>query len=1099
MMQVFVGASPRFRLVFIATLTALLIGCGGGASRPKAGTGGKTNTSATPIAIIADLSSLAVGEGDQAILRLNLSSAPGATPVTVNAAATTGDADIRVIASPSLVFDSNNWNKPHIVTIGAVSDSDAVNGDGVIQFTGNGVTGTSIQVREIDDDVGSDGVVPVVEPSNVAMAEGTTGTFGVRLSAQPAANVTITVSTVGVGEKLKINQGAALTYTPSNWNIAQTVSLVSQPDADNCDDSIKVSASASNGGTSVVRVVLNDAQGKQGGAGFSLCGRIIAPAFALSDSDVNDQNAPYASNDTLSTAQPVSNPAAIGGYVNAPGQGAPGRSQVSGDVADFYAGEFRQGDVVTLHIASAERADLNLRLYNAAGAIVNSSTGTGPTESIAIAAPGPYSIEVSACTAAPCTLIGGSNYVLNIGATGTAVAAQDSLRLSDEFIPGELIVRFKDEVLQARALNSQGIAAATGLTQKAGASGRAGLFTLSDEKIITRGLIGSSGVSIDRSAYASDELYVKQATLDAVKALRLRDDVAAADPNYIVKPFLVPSDPLYASQWHYPLINLPAAWDVSTGSNAVTVAVIDTGTLLNHPDLQGRLVPGFDFIRNIDNAVDGNGIDSNPDDPGDQGPQGSSFHGTHVSGTIAAQSNNAVGVAGVAFGVRVMPLRVLGKLGGSEYDVQQAIRFASGMPNDSGTVPSKRVDVINMSFGGQGFSQSSQDLINTARAAGVIFVAASGNDGNNTPLYPASYAGVVSVSAADSAGNVTAYSSTGALVDIAAPGGDISADRNGDGIGDGILSTGANDRTGVIQLGYPVLQGTSMAAPHVAGVLALMRSVFPALTAAQVDTLMASGKLTDDRGTPGRDDKFGNGLLNALKAVTEARTLAQGGGQNPSPQLTLLPNSFNFGSALNSATLTINNTGGGTIVVSRVTSNQPWVVVTPQAVDPNGLGTYVVSINRSLLPQGAQQAAVSVVTSTAGTGTISILAQGGAVAINSNAGFQYIILVDPATHEAIAQTSLSAANGVYDFSVVDVPPGEYHVFGSTDSNQDNLLCDPGEACGAYTAIGQPTPIVVTDRDVANINFNTGFLVNLTGVLSQETSLNPAIRPLLRRD
>ena len=1099
MMHVFTEASPRFRLMLVAVLTALLIGCGGGgSSRPKSATSGKTNNSAIPIAIVADLTSLAAGESDQAVVRLNLSSTPGATPVTVTAAVT-GDPDIRVIAAPSLVFDSNNWNKPHIVTIGALSDSDALNGDGVIRFSGNGVTETSVNVREIDDDVGSNGVVPVVEPTNVAMTEGSTGTFGVRLSAPPTANITVTVSTVGVGNKLNINQGGTLTYTPSNWNIAQTVSLASQSDADNCDDSIKVSVSAGNGGTSVARVTIDDAQGNQSGAGFSLCGRIIAPTFALSDSDINDQNAPYASNDTLSSAQPVSNPAAIGGYVNAPGQGAPGRSQVSGDVADFYSGEFRQGDVVTLHIASADRADLNLRLYNAVGAIVNSSTGTGATESVTIATPGTYTIEVSACTASPCTKIGASNYVLNIGATGSAVAAQDSLRLSDDFIPGELIVRFKDEVLQARALNSQGVAAATGLIQKAGASGRAGLFALSSEKILSRSWQGVSANSIDRSAYASDELYLKQATLDAVKAMRLRDDVAAADPNYIVKPFLVPSDPLYASQWHYPLINLPAAWDVSTGSNAVTVAVIDTGTLLNHPDLQGQLVPGFDFIRNVDNAVDGDGIDNNPNDPGDQGPQGSSFHGTHVSGTIAAQTNNAAGVAGVASGVRVMPLRVLGKLGGSEYDVQQAIRFAAGLPNDSGTISSRRADVVNMSFGGPGFSQSSQDLINTARAAGVIFVAAAGNDGNNTPLYPASYAGVVSVTAADSAGNVTAYSSTGAFVDIAAPGGDISADRNGDGIGDGILSTGANDRTGAIQLGYPVLQGTSMASPHVAGVLALMRSVFPAITAAQIDSLMANGKLTDDRGSPGRDDKFGNGLLNALKAVTEARILAQGGGQNLSPQLTLLPNSFNFGSTLNSGTLTINNTGGGTIVVTRVTSSQPWAVVTPQAVDNNGLGTYVVAINRSLLPQGAQQGVVTVVTSNAGTGTIGVLAQGGNVGINSNAGFQYIILVDPATHEAVAQTSLSAVNGVYDFSVVDVPPGEYHVFGSTDSNQDNLLCDPGEACGAYTAIGQPTPVIVTDRDVANINFNTGFLVNLTGVLSQETSLNPANGPLLRRD
>lgn len=1081
-------------------LTGFLIGsltaCGGGGSgpRPKPITGTKPSTSPVPLAIIADLPSLAVGEGDQAVLRLNLSSSPGSTPVTVVAAAATGDSDIRVVAAPNLVFDASNWNKPHIVAIGATNDTDALNGDGIIRFTGNGVTSADILVREIDDDTGSAGVVPVADLTNVTLAEGSTATVGVRLSAQPATNISVTATSIGSSaDKLAITQGAALQFTTTNWNSAQTVTLVSQRDNDICDDAIKISLAASNGGTTVVRATLVDVQARRSATGFSVCGTIVAPTFAIIDSDVNDQNAPYAPNDAISTAQQIPNPATIGGYVNAPGKGSTGRSQVSGDSSDFFTGDFRQGDAITLHISAPDRADLNLRLYDVSGAIINSSTGTGPTENVTVAAAGKYTIEVQACTTAPCTVVGASNYVLNVGSVGVAAAGQDVLRLSDEFVPGELIVRFKDDVLQARALNSRGVAVAVGLTQKAGGPGRSGLFTVDSSNTVARSLTSP----IDGSAiYASHELLLKQATLDAVKSLRLRDDVASADPNYIVKPFLVPADPLYASQWHYPLINLPAAWDVSTGNSAVTVAVIDTGVLLNHPDLQGQLIAGFDFIRNIDNALDLDGIDANPNDPGDQGPQGSSFHGTHVSGTVAARTNNGVGVAGVAFDVRVMPLRVLGKLGGSEYDVQQAIRYASALPNDSGKVPAKRVDVINMSFGGPGFSQASQDLINTARNAGVIFVAAAGNDGNNTPLYPASYSGVISVSAVDSAGNVTSYSSFGSLVDVAAPGGDISADRNGDGVGDGVLSTGASDRTGVIQIGFPNFQGTSMASPHIAGVLALMRSVFPALTPGQVDTLLASGKLSDDRGVAGRDDKFGNGLINALKAVSEAKNLAQGGGQALPAQLTLLPNSFNFGSNVNSANLTVSNTGGPGLSVTRITADQPWVVVAPKTIDNNGLGSYTVTINRAILPQGTQQASISVVTNLS-TNTVNVLAQSTVVAFTGDAGFQYVILVDPATHESVGQTSLSAVNGVYEFNIPDVPPAEYHVYASTDSDQDNLLCDTGEACGAYTAVDQPTGVIVVDRDMANINFNTGFIVNLTGVLSQPPSLFPAIQPFIR--
>lgn len=1081
-----------YRLLLTGFLIGSLVACGGSGSRSKSAPGSKPSTTPVPIAIIADLPSLAIGEGDQAVLRLNLSSSPGTTPVTVVAAATTGDADMRIVGNPNLVFDANNWNKPHLVAIAASNDTDALNGDGVIRLTGNGVTGVDISVREIDDDTGSAGVIPVADLTNVTLPEGSTATLGVRLSAAPPSNISVTVSTVGANEKLAITQGATLQYTTANWNSTQTVTLVSQRDTDICDDAIKISLAASNGGTTVVWATLVDVQARRSAAGFSVCGKILAPSFAVIDSDVNDQNAPFTPNDAISTAQPIPNPATIGGYVNAPGKGFSGRSQVSGDAADFFTGDFRQGDVITLHISTADQADLNLRLYDSNGAIVNSSTGTGATETVTVAVAGRYTVEVQACTAAPCTVVGASNYVLNVGAAGVAAAGQDILRLSDEFVPGEVIVRFKDEVLQARALNSRGVAAAVGLTQKAGGPGRSGLFSVDSSNLASRSLTGSVGAA----AYASPELSLKQATLDAVKTLRMRDDVAAADPNYIVKPFLVPTDPLYVSQWHYPLINLPAAWDVSTGNNAITVAVIDTGVLLNHPDLQGQLVAGFDFIRNVENAVDLDGIDANPNDPGDQGPQGSSFHGSHVSGTVAARTNNGVGVAGVAFDVRVMPLRVLGKLGGSEYDVQQAIRFAAGLANDSGTLPAKRVDVINMSFGGPGFAQSSQDLINTARSAGIIFVAAAGNDGSNAPMYPASYSGVISVSAVDSAGNVTGYSNFGSLIDVAAPGGDISADRNGDGVGDGVLSTGASDRTGTIQLGFPNFQGTSMASPHVAGVMALMRSIFPAITPAQIDTLLTSGKLTDDRGVAGRDDKFGNGLINALKAVTEARNLAQGGGQVLPPQLTVLPNSVNFGSVESSAVLTLSNTGGGGLSITRVTANQPWVTVTPKAIDSNGLGSYTVTINRAILPQGTQQASLSVVTNLSTT-SVNVLAQSTAVTFTGNAGFQYVVLVDPATHESVGQASLAAVNGVYEFSIPDVPPAEYHVYASTDSDQDNLLCDTGESCGAYTAVDQPTGVIIVDRDVANINFNTGFIVNLTGVLSQPLSLFPAIEPLIR--
>ena len=216
------------------------------------------------------------------------------------------------------------------------------------------------------------------------------------------------------------------------------------------------------------------------------------------------------------------------------------------------------------------------------------------------------------------------------------------------------------------------------------------------------------------------------------------------------------------------------------------------------------------------NAGDGGGIDPNPNDPGTSG-QRSVFHGTHVAGTIGAASNNGQGVAGVGWNVRLMPLRVCGTLGCSVFDQIEAMRYAAGLSNSSGRVANPRADIINMSLGGPGFSVAAQNAVNAVRAAGVIVVAAAGNDASSQALYPASYNGVVSVSAVGPNRSITSYSSFGSAIDVAAPGGNLTSDLNGDGYGDGVLSPHADDSSGRLEYEYLFLEGTSMAAPHVAG------------------------------------------------------------------------------------------------------------------------------------------------------------------------------------------------------------------------------------------------------------------------------------------
>ncbi len=232
--------------------------------------------------------------------------------------------------------------------------------------------------------------------------------------------------------------------------------------------------------------------------------------------------------------------------------------------------------------------------------------------------------------------------------------------------------------------------------------------------------------------------------------------------------------------------------------------MIDTGVVLRHPDLQGQLVAGYDFIRDRGNAVDGDGIDRDPDDPGDRSnPDGSSsFHGTHVAGTVAAATGNSLGVAGVAFGAKVMPLRAVGRFGGSIYDIEQAVRFAAGLPNDSGTVPPRRADVINLSLGSTYADAEDQAVFEAARTAGVVVVAAAGNSADSERFYPAAYPGVLAVSAVDINKNLAPYSSFGSWVSVAAPGGSTARDVNGDGKPDGVLSTVATDTEGVLVNDY---------------------------------------------------------------------------------------------------------------------------------------------------------------------------------------------------------------------------------------------------------------------------------------------------------
>lgn len=335
-----------------------------------------------------------------------------------------------------------------------------------------------------------------------------------------------------------------------------------------------------------------------------------------------------------------------------------------------------------------------------------------------------------------------------------------------------------------------------------------------------------------------------------------------------------PNDPRYGEQWHFfdPVggIKLPEAWDVTTGDPAIRVAVLDTGIRGDHEDLAGQWAGGHDFVSMRLFARDGDGRDADPTDPGDfLFRRSSSWHGSHVSGTIAAATDNGLGVAGIAPDTTLMPIRVLGVGGsGSMSDIIDAMRWAVGLPVPG--VPSNATParVLNLSLGGVGpFDVAMQAVVDEVIAAGATIVAAAGNESADVAnATPASCMGLIAVAATDRNGELARYSNFGPGIEISAPGGDVQQP------GGGVLSTvdlGTRTPQGD---GYASYNGTSMATPHVAGVVALMLSVDPGLTPSEVLAKLQVSARPFPTGTRCAETATlcGSGILDAHAAVLEA-------------------------------------------------------------------------------------------------------------------------------------------------------------------------------------------------------------------------------------
>ncbi|MGW2301329.1 S8 family serine peptidase [Streptomyces sp. NPDC001809] len=472
----------------------------------------------------------------------------------------------------------------------------------------------------------------------------------------------------------------------------------------------------------------------------------------------------------------------------------------------------------------------------------------------------------------------------------------------------KVIVTYKSQAAEA----GSNTAAKSDTAEKAAKTG---------EKLSFERRLAGGGALVDLGDSAS-----KQDVTEVMAAFRADPSVASVEPDIRAYAMAVtPNDTDYAKQWDLfePTggMNVPAAWDKTTGSG-VTVAVIDTGYAA-HSDLATNVVSGYDFISTSADARDGNGRDADAKDEGDWNAtdnecgtgskaSNSSWHGTHVAGTIGAVTNNTKGIAGIAYNAKIQPVRVLGKCGGSSADIADAITWASGGSVPGAPANATPAKVINLSLGGASATCPSvyQNAINGAVSRGTTVVVAAGNSNANASGFtPANCANVINVASTSREGNRSYYSNFGSIVDVAAPGGETRRATDTPGTvttpENGIYSTLNSGATTQSSENFKPYQGTSMAAPHIAGLAALLKSAKTSLTPAEIENAIK----TNARPLPGTcTGGCGTGIADTAKTVNAVTTTT--------PPGTVFTNATDV-------TIVDNATVSSSIVVSGRTGNAP--------------------------------------------------------------------------------------------------------------------------------------------------------------------------------
>ncbi len=818
------------------------------------------------------------------------------------------------------------------------------------------------------------------------------------------------------------------------------------------------------------------------------------------DGDINDPTAPLIANNSLSSPQTLTRldteaDVVVAGYVTQePTGGLGGRFDTFSDALDVYRVTASRGDVITLSFAAEvppapenaaidplePQADLDLLVFDASGRLLAlSNSADDPREMVVLQDnPGEILIEVEAFS-------GASNYVLTITRTLTTPAVYAQIDV-DMMAAQELSVEREPTTLLGRKMVSRHRLDrdASDIGSRAMRGAWLGQINALDQVADVRrqaGLAGRSRHGAPRESWGEAQAAAmdpsrgqKLALLDVVKALNAHEGADTFKIMHQPQIFQVAeTDPLPDAGVQWNLFNV--GWDEVDASgllepaSSTLLAVLDAGFATEHPELADAIVDERDFI-SFGFPADAQ-HDARPDSPFDSsGRFCHTFHGTHVASSAMAPRGNG-GMVGVVPDADLMAIKLGSNRSGCRgisFRWSDAVLYAAGLENISGVLPPRRADVINMSFGGPSSSLAEQAKVSQAADAGVILVSSAGNSGGTVlgqfPSYPAAYDDVVAVGSVNIANERAFYSSYYAQVDITAPGGETGADVNVDGLPDGIYAAivEPNGDETAFDTSFDFYQGTSMASPHAAAGIALMKSIAPGLDHDAFMAFLSQGALSEDFGATSHDNEFGFGVMSLPKMANAATQFNISG---PPPARTLLgfsPFELDFGADVSELIFSADRLGEGPLSVTGLsgdanfgTGSSGALRVEAVAVDAEGRGTYHAYLNRARLAEGETTGEVGFVLGDGDVSFLGVRAERAAATEPAVAVPMQVVLerreMDGTFTPVITEVFPAGLASMGGVSVLfeDVEAGVYRIVAGTDLDNDGELCDAGELCARH--------------------------------------------------